>query len=99
MLSRGFEFGLKIVQGAWLNHAISGYFTCFFAYQQRLADIDWRAGCFIGVVVIRVLGLITEINTASQVMRRDTNKLLYKASSLTEAERRALIHYDVGGEF
>lgn len=54
---------------------------------------------FIGVVVIRILGLITEINTASQVMRRDTNKLLYKASSLTEAERRALIHYDVGGEF
>ena len=54
---------------------------------------------FFGVVVIRLLGLFTEINTASQAMRRDTNKLLYKASSLTEAERRALIRYDVGDEF
>ena len=54
---------------------------------------------FIGVVVIRVLGLFTEINTASQVMRRDTNKLLYKAPSLTEAERRSLTRYDVGDEF
>ena len=36
---------------------------------------------FIGVVVIRLLGLFTEVNTASQAMRRDINKLLHKASS------------------
>jgi ABC-type protease/lipase transport system fused ATPase/permease subunit len=54
---------------------------------------------FIGVVVIRLLGLFSEVNTASQAMRRDINKLLHKASSLTEAERRALTHYDAGDEF
>ena len=30
---------------------------------------------FIGVVVIRLLGLFTEVNTASQAMRRNINKL------------------------
>ena len=50
----------------------------------------------IGVVVIRLLGLFTEVNTASQAMRRDINKLLHKASSLTEA---ALTRYDAGDEF
>ena len=54
---------------------------------------------FIGVVVIRLLGLFTEVNTASQAMRRDINKLLHKASSLTEAEKRALTRYDAGDEF
>ena len=53
---------------------------------------------FIGVVVIRLLGLFTEVNTASQAMRRDINKLLHKASSLTEAERRAITSYDAGDE-
>ena len=99
MLSRGFEFGLKIVRGAWLNHAISEHFTCSFAYQQRLAGSDCRAGCFYRVVVIRLLGLFTEVNTGSQAMRRDINKLLHKASLLTEAERRALTRYDAGDGF
>ena len=54
---------------------------------------------FIGVVVIRLLGLFTEVNTASQAMRRDIKKYLHKASSLTEAERRALTRYDAGNEF
>ncbi len=53
----------------------------------------------VGLVVIRLLGLFTEVNTASQAMRRDINKLLHKASSLTEAERRALTRYDAGDEF
>ena len=30
---------------------------------------------FIAVVVIRLLGLFMEVNTASQAMRRDINKL------------------------
>ena len=54
---------------------------------------------FIGVLVIRLLGLFTEVNTASQAMRRDINKLLHQASSVTEAERRALTRYDAGDEF
>ena len=37
---------------------------------------------FIGVVVIRLLGLFTEVNTASQAMRRDVNKLLHKGAPL-----------------
>ena len=98
MLSRGFEFGLKIVQGAWLNHAISGYFTCSFAYQQRLAGGDCRADCFHRGGVIRLLGLFTEVNPAL-AMRRDINKLLREASSLTKAERRALTRYGAGDEF
>ena len=63
-----------------------------------LVVIVWLV-VFIGVVVIRLLGLFTKVNTASQAMRRDINKLLHKASSLTEAERRALKRYDASDEF
>ena len=81
-----------------MNHAISGYFTCSFAYQQRLAGGDCRAGCFHRGSGYPPLGLFTEVNTASQAMRRDINKLLHQASSVTEAERRALTRYDAGDE-
>ena len=54
---------------------------------------------FIEVVVIPLLGLFTEVNTASQAMRRDINKLLHQASSVTESERRAPTRYDAGDEF
>ena len=63
-----------------------------------LVVIVWLV-VFIGVVVIRLLGLFTKVNTASQAMRRDINKLLHQASSVTEAERRALTRYDAGDEF
>ena len=63
-----------------------------------LVVIVWLV-VFIGVVVISLLGLFTKVNTASQAMRRDINKLLHKASSLTEAERRALKRYDASDEF
>ena len=63
-----------------------------------LVVIVWLV-VFIGVVVIRLLGLFTKVNTASQAMRRDINKLLHKASSLTEAERRALKRYDASDGF
>ena len=43
----------------------------------------------IGMVVIRLLNVFAEVNTASQAMRRDINKLLRKASNLTESERQA----------
>ena len=43
----------------------------------------------IGMVVIRLLNVFAEVNTASQAMRRDINKLLRKASNLTESEREA----------
>ena len=35
---------------------------------------------FIAVVIIRLLGLFMEVNTASQAMRRDVNKLLHKGA-------------------
>ena len=43
----------------------------------------------IGMVVIRLLHVFAEVNTASQAMRRDINKLLHRASNLTESERQA----------
>ena len=49
---------------------------------------------FIGVVVMRLLGLFAEVNNASQAMRHDINKLLHKASSLSNAERQAFSHVD-----
>ena len=33
---------------------------------------------FIGIVVVRLLGLFSEVNSASQAMRLDVNKLLHK---------------------
>jgi len=44
---------------------------------------------FIGVAIMRLLNIFTEVNHASQAMRKDINKLLHKASNLTEEERRA----------
>jgi Zn-dependent membrane protease YugP len=44
---------------------------------------------FIGIVVVRLLGLFSEVNSASQAMRLDVNKLLYKTASLSNAERQA----------
>ena len=43
----------------------------------------------IGMVVIRLLNVFAEVNTGSQAMHRDINKLLRKASNLTESERQA----------
>jgi uncharacterized protein YoxC len=42
---------------------------------------------FIGIVVVRLLGLFSEVNSASQAMRLDVNKLLHKTASLSNAER------------
>ena len=41
-----------------------------------------RLVVLIGVVIIRLLGLFTEVDTASQAMRRDVNKLLHKGAPL-----------------
>ena len=49
---------------------------------------------FIGVVVMRLLGLFAEVNNASQAMRNDINKLLHKASSLSNTERQAFSRVD-----
>lgn len=49
---------------------------------------------FIGVVVMRLLGLFAEVNNASQAMRHDINKLLHKASSLSKTERQAFSRVD-----
>ena len=48
----------------------------------------------IGMVVIRLLNVFAEINTASQAMRLDINKLLRKASNLTESERQAFTQFE-----
>lgn len=40
---------------------------------------------FIGIVVVRLLGLFSEVNSASQAMRLDVNKLLHKTASLSNA--------------
>ena len=53
--------------------------------------------CFvvlIGMVVIRLLNVFAEVNTASQAMRRDINKLLHRASNLTETERQAFTQFE-----
>ena len=42
---------------------------------------------FIGILVMRLLGLFSEVNSASQAMRLDLNKLLHKTASLSNAER------------
>ena len=42
---------------------------------------------FIGIVVVRLLGLFSEVNSASQAMRLDVNKLLHKTASLSNPER------------
>ena len=48
----------------------------------------------IGMVVIRLLNVFAEVNTASQAMRLDINKLLRKASNLTESERQAFTQFE-----
>ena len=48
----------------------------------------------IGIVVIRLLNVFAEVNTASQAMRRDINKLLHRASNLTETERHAFTQFE-----
>ena len=48
----------------------------------------------IGMVVIRLLNVFAEVNTASQAMRRDINKLLRKASNLKESERQAFTQFE-----
>lgn len=48
----------------------------------------------IGMVVIRLLNVFAEVNTASQAMRRDINKLLRKASNLTESEWQAFTQFE-----
>ena len=42
---------------------------------------------FIGIIVVRLLGLFSEVKSASQAMRLDVNKLLHKTASLSNAER------------
>jgi hypothetical protein len=42
---------------------------------------------FIGIVVVRLLGLFSEVNSVSQAMRLEVNKLLHKTASLSNAER------------
>ena len=49
---------------------------------------------FIGIVVVRLLGLFSEVNSASQAMRLDVNKLLHKTASLSNAERQAFGRID-----
>lgn len=49
---------------------------------------------FIGIVVVRLLGLFSEVNNASQAMRLDLNKLLHKTASLSNAERQAFGRID-----
>jgi uncharacterized protein YoxC len=49
---------------------------------------------FIGIVVVRLLGLFSEVNSASQAMRLDVNKLLHKTASLSNAERHAFSRID-----
>ena len=49
---------------------------------------------FIGIVVVRLLGLFSEVNIASQAMRLDVNKLLHKTASLSNAERQAFSRID-----
>ncbi len=49
---------------------------------------------FIGTVIIRLLGLFSQVNEASQAMRRDIEKLLHRASVLTDAEQRAFSQTD-----
>lgn len=48
----------------------------------------------IGMVVIRLLNVFAEVNTASQAMRRDINKLLHRASNLTETQRQAFPQFE-----
>ncbi|MGB1394978.1 MAG: hypothetical protein ACPIA8_02265 [Candidatus Puniceispirillaceae bacterium] len=48
----------------------------------------------IGMVVIRLLNVFAEVNTASQAMRRDINKLLRKASNLTESESHPFTQFE-----
>ena len=42
---------------------------------------------FIGIGVVRLLGLFSEVNSVSQAMRLEVNKLLHKTASLSNAER------------
>lgn len=49
---------------------------------------------FIGIVVVRLLGLFSEVNSASQAMRLDVNKLLHKTASLSNEERQAFSRID-----
>jgi uncharacterized protein YoxC len=49
---------------------------------------------FIGIVVVRLLGLFSEVNSASQAMRLDVNKILHKTASLSNAERQAFSRID-----
>ncbi len=49
---------------------------------------------FIGIVLMRLLGLSAEVNNASQAMRSDINKLLHKTSSLSHAERQPFSRID-----
>ena len=49
---------------------------------------------FIGIVVVRLLGLFSDVNNASQAMRLDLNKLLHKTASLSNAERQAFGRID-----
>jgi uncharacterized protein YoxC len=49
---------------------------------------------FIGIVVVRLLGLFSEVNSASQAMRLDVNKLLHKTARLSNAERQAFSRID-----
>lgn len=48
----------------------------------------------IGMVVIRLLNVFAEVNTASQAMRRDINKLLRKASNLAESESHPFTQFE-----
>ena len=47
----------------------------------------------IGMVVIRLLNVFAEVNTASQAMRQDINKLLRKALNLSELEKQAFTQF------
>ena len=47
----------------------------------------------IGKVVIRLLNVFAEVNTASQAMRQDINKLLRKALNLSELEKQAFTQF------
>ena len=48
----------------------------------------------IGMVVIRLLNVFAEVNTALQAMRWDINKLLRKASKLIQSERLAFTQFE-----